>query len=657
MKRNLAVGQIIDLNVAINGGPVDESVIYELAPGSDAVLSINAAGNVAALNPGTGIVYIRNPVTNKILKKIVFTVYTPAQLELKKAIASGAVVVVESTAVEPIVPAGVSVISPTGMTGNINPYFTAYGSGSSATPYTVFNGSHSEAVCWQAGLPAAVGYKGQSQKLAVMYGIMPDADAYAHLGVNAPRDFIFQGSNTWVSEADFADPASTNWTTLDEQTNQMLISGNEKTYPILVPQAFKHYRLIVTKSNGLQPVVNIKELRVFGFQDHLISPLGITGPAYNGTPGSQPLEANGYTIYDANTYHPSGLAWNAFDNDTATDFWTRYSLWMIFQGAAKKILTRFEVTAPLDPGNEIPTYGSKVPKIFRLQGTNDWVDLADAREFTSTNWHAIDYIDIQGQAWELGETKAFSVQTGAPAYKHFRVIMSDSDHQNDWVAVSGFKLYGVDTQEETLLSPYGVWNYAADYSGNVWGPVITDAGDQNQVYVEAGGYRIYMLDATWYAPYGSAHFAMDDDPATAFYSRYGTLIALKSTTGTQKIPTRFEITAGTDTNNDWAAYGSITPKSYKLQGTNNWIDTEDAKYYSSTNWTTLAEYDTTEQPLAAGEVRSFDVVNAGAYTHFRLQAGASDHVNGWNGYASFKLFGFAPEEETEEVWTPPSGLL
>ena len=636
MKKNIAVGQMVDLDISINGGPVDESVIYELAPGAQAVLSINTAGNVVGMNPGTGILYIRNPVTMKIVKKIVFSVYTPEQLQIKKDIASGVAVVTETTNSSPVLPVGVGLISPTGMTANTGTEFKVYGSGSSPSPYTVFNGSAGEVVCWQAPTPGVVGYKGQTEKIALTYGIMPNAGAYAHMVPSAPSDFKLQGTSTWVSDADMLDPTSANWTTLDEQTGQFFTAGNEKTFSILFPQAFKHYRLVVTKSNAPDGVFAIKELRLFGYPDHLLTPWNVAGPVYNGVPGDQYIEAGGYTIYDNNTYYPSSPAWNALDSDTSVDFWTRYAAWMIFKGSAKKVITRFEVTAALDPNNEIPTWGSKAPGAFRLQGTNNWVDVADAREFSSANWNAVAYFD--NQTFTPGQTKTFTVEAGAPAYKHYRLLMSNSPNVNEWIAVSGVKLYGVDMQDETLLSPWGVWDYAS-HGSNVWYPATRD--EQNHVYADGGGYRIYSLDDNWYSPYGPGYFALDNNTTTECYSRYGASIILKSQTSAQKIVTRFEVAVPLDPNNYWSLYGSDAPSILTLQATNDWLSVEDAKYYSSTNWTTLAQF--TSVSFTPGETKSFDVPVTSSYTHFRLVAGGSAQINEWTKISEFKLYGFVPE--------------
>ena len=74
MAITLKMSDKVDLNASVDGGPFDDGVVYQVDPLYTGVISVDSSGIVTPLAVGSGVLYIKDSLTNALLKKIIFVV-------------------------------------------------------------------------------------------------------------------------------------------------------------------------------------------------------------------------------------------------------------------------------------------------------------------------------------------------------------------------------------------------------------------------------------------------------------------------------------------------------------------------------------------------------------------------------------------------------
>jgi hypothetical protein len=71
MAVKLSMGKTLDLNFTLNGGAVDSGLFYSISPGSNAFISINAAGVITPIALGVAVVYVKDASGNLLYEETV----------------------------------------------------------------------------------------------------------------------------------------------------------------------------------------------------------------------------------------------------------------------------------------------------------------------------------------------------------------------------------------------------------------------------------------------------------------------------------------------------------------------------------------------------------------------------------------------------------
>lgn len=88
----------IDFNVNYNGAGNDTSITYSVAPGCEAVISVNATtGVVTPLAVGVGVVLVKN-ASNTVVTRLPVSVVTAAEYTIRQQLASGSVTLAQGIA-------------------------------------------------------------------------------------------------------------------------------------------------------------------------------------------------------------------------------------------------------------------------------------------------------------------------------------------------------------------------------------------------------------------------------------------------------------------------------------------------------------------------------------------------------------------------------
>ncbi|MGN7411888.1 discoidin domain-containing protein [Paenibacillus sp. SAF-068] len=140
------------------------------------------------------------------------------------------------------------------MTSNIAPYGEASASSEvSATKqaYQAFDQLYSGNKFWQASQETGwIQYRFPEGKRVSKYSLTGIDIGQFSLQIN-PKDWTFEGSND-----------GSNWTLLDTRVGESFTTLQKKKYTFSNTQKFTHYRLNITKNNGLNNYVAITELEL-----------------------------------------------------------------------------------------------------------------------------------------------------------------------------------------------------------------------------------------------------------------------------------------------------------------------------------------------------------------------------------------------------------
>ena len=282
------------------------------------------------------------------------------------------------------------------MTSNTAPsgYVASASSEYSSTyaAWKAFNGTRVDASdCWATANGATAGtltIQVPSALVVNKYSMVPQAAAWVD---TAPKTWTFQGSNN-----------STDWTTLDTQTN--IVGWQEDVKKLFIcanTTGYIYYRINITANNGNTSYTAIGELE-----------LCATGQYASLIPAMTSNNAPSGVASASEIYSSDYAAWKAFNGMFAAsaNYWhtlTTSSGWLQYVFPVKKTVKQYTISGH-------PSSNAVNPKTWSLKASND-----------GTNWTVLD-TRTNITAWQ-GSTANSYVVDNSISYTHYRLDVTENN--------------------------------------------------------------------------------------------------------------------------------------------------------------------------------------------------------------------------------------